>query len=171
MEYSELAVLLFLQMMASGIWFVPLSRLLSTHGLTALIPYGYASSAVAAFVSPLIFGAMADRHVAPARVLRWLAISSAGAVCAASWSIGNHLSAGAVLAFILFYALVSVPTMSIAASVVLSRLHDSQKQFGPIRAIGTIGWMAGCWLISLLGFDTSPRAGYTGAAVWILLAL
>lgn len=171
MEYSELAALLFLQMMATGVWFVPLSRLLSAHGLTSLIPYSYGSSALAAFVSPLIFGAMADRHVAPARVLRWLAISSAAAVTTASWSIGNHLPAAAVLSFILIYSLVSVPTSSIAASVVLSRLRDSQNQFGPIRAVGTIGWMVGCLMISLLGFDSSPRAGYTGAAVWLLLAL
>jgi nucleoside transporter len=170
-EYSELAALLFLQMTATGIWFVPLSRLLSAHGLTALIPYSYASSAVAAFISPLIFGAMADRHVAPARVLRWLAISSAAAVTAASWSIGHRSPAAVVLSLVLFYSLVSVPTSSIASSVVLSRLSDSQRQFGPIRGMGTVGWMVGCWMISLLGFDASPRAGYTGAAVWLALAL
>lgn len=170
-EYGELAILLFLQMMATGMWFVPLTRLLGSHGLTRIIPYAYASSAVAAFVSPLIFGAMADRHVSPARVLRWLASASAAAMAVVSWSIGHACPAGAVLSLLQLYALVSVPTMSIAASVVFSRLRDSQKQFGPIRAIGTFGWMSGCWLISALGFDAAPGAGYTGACVWLALAL
>jgi hypothetical protein len=69
------------------------------------------------------------------------------------------------------YALVAVPTSSIASAIVFSRLPDSQRQFGPVRAIGTIGWMCGCWLISALNLDAAPAAGYAGAAVWIALAL
>jgi nucleoside transporter len=169
-EYGKLAFLFFLQMMATGMWFVPLTRLLGSHGLTRIIPYAYASSAVAAFVSPLVFGAMADRHVSPARVLRWLAMASAAAMAVVSWSIARACPAVSVLCLLQLYALVSVPTTSIAASVVFSRLNDSQKQFGPIRAVGTFGWMSGCWLISALNFDASPKAGYTGACVWLVLA-
>jgi MFS family permease len=40
-------------------------------------------------------------------------------------------------------------------------------EFGPIRAMATFGWMAGCWTVSLLGADTSPLAGYSGAVVWL----
>src|SRR5262249_19008444 len=88
-----------------------------------------------------------------------------------SWSIEQGWPAAAVLSLLQLYSLVSVPTTSIAASVVFSRLHDSQRQFGPIRAIGTFGWMCGCWLISLLGFDASTRGGYAGACVWLALGL
>jgi len=61
-EYGELTVLFLLQSMAVGIWMVPLSVVLKAHHLAAIAPYAFATSALAALVSPLIFGAMADRH-------------------------------------------------------------------------------------------------------------
>jgi hypothetical protein len=34
--------------------------------------------------------------------------------------------------------------------------------------MATLGWMAGCWVVSALGADTSPLAGYSGAVMWVL---
>jgi MFS family permease len=73
-EYVELTALFFLQGAALGMWFVPLSTVLDAHGLHAIKPYAFATSALAAFVSPLIFGAVADRHASPVTVLRGLAL-------------------------------------------------------------------------------------------------
>ena len=78
-EYFELIVLFFIHGMAMAMWFVPLSAVLDAHGLHHIKPYAFATSAIAAFVSPLIFGAMADRHAAPVVVLRWLAVATAAA--------------------------------------------------------------------------------------------
>ncbi|HEY5912582.1 MAG TPA: MFS transporter [Verrucomicrobiae bacterium] len=169
-EYGELAVLFFFQSMATGMWMVPLTRVLSAHGLSGLRPYAYATSAVAAFVSPLIFGAMADRHASPVRVLRWLACASAVTMALGSWSIGRGWPAGVVLALTQLYAVCAAPTSSISTTIVFSRLHDAQRQFGPIRAAATFGWMCGCWLISAVGADASPWSGYSGALVWLALA-
>lgn len=169
-EYSELAALFFLQMMAAGIWMVPLSRLLQAHGLGQIRSYAYATSAVAAFASPLLFGATADRHVAPARVLRWLAVASAGAMSLASWSIGQRWPGALVLVLIQVYSLCAAPATSLASTIIFSRLRDSQREFGPLRAAGTFGWMCGCWLVSALNADASTLAGYSGAAVWLALA-
>jgi MFS family permease len=170
-EYGELATLFFLQMMAGGIWQVPLSRILIANGFAALPAYAYATSAVAAFVSPLVFGAMADRHASPVQVLRWLAAASAAAIALVGYAIARRWSGGAVLGLIQLYALFAVPTTSIVSTIVFSRLRDSQRQFGPIRAVATFGWMCGCWLISALSVDASPLAGYTGALVWLAVAV
>ena len=59
-EYFELVVLFFIQGMAMGMWFVPLGAVLDAHDMSHLKPYAFATSALAAFVSPLVFGAMAD---------------------------------------------------------------------------------------------------------------
>ncbi len=75
-EYFELVVLFFIHAMAMGMWFVPLGAVLDAHGMAALKPYAFATNALAAFVSPLIFGAMADRHHSPVVVLRGLAVAS-----------------------------------------------------------------------------------------------
>jgi nucleoside transporter len=169
-EYFELVVLFFIHAMAMGMWFVPLSAVLDAHGLHHIKPYAFATSAVAAFVSPLIFGAMADRHAAPVVVLRWLAVATAASMTLATTAIKLGWGAGVVLALIQLHALCTAPTFSISTTIVFSRLKDSRSEFGPIRAMATFGWMAGCWIISLLSADAAPLAGYTGALVWIGVA-
>src|SRR5437868_1820490 len=73
-EYAELVMLFFIQGAAASMWMVPLTTMLAAHGLERIRPYAYAVSAIAAFVSPLIFGAMADRHASPVKVVRGLAL-------------------------------------------------------------------------------------------------
>ncbi len=169
-EYAELMILFFIQASAMGAWFVPLGTILDAHGLHSLKPYAYGSSAVAAFISPLIFGAMADRHAPPALVLRGLALATAVmlAVIATAINFGwNHwLLLGLIQIFYLFYS----PTFSISTALVFARLRDAKKEFGPIRAMATIGWMAGAILVSLLGFDRSALAGYVGVVIWLTVA-
>jgi len=166
-EYAELTALFFIQGAALGMWLVPLSSVLDAHGLHAIKAYAFATTAVAAFISPLIFGAMADRHASPVRVLRWLALATAGAMALATTAIHLRWRPWLVLALIQLHALCSSPTWSISSTIVFARLEDAKKEFGPIRAMATLGWMSGCWLVSLLNADDSTRAGYYGAVTWL----
>lgn len=170
-EYFELLVLFFIQGAAMSMWFVPLGPILDAHGLHAIKPFAFAASAVAAFVSPLIFGAMADRHATPTKVLRGLALATGVSMAVVSAAIKFHghpwLILGLIQIFYLFYA----PMFSISSALVLARLEDAKKEFGAVRALVTIGWMAGCWLVSALNADTSLLAGYAGAVVWLAVAL
>jgi nucleoside transporter len=169
-EFAELCALFFIQGMAMGSWFVPLATVLEAHGLQSIKALAFATSALAAFVSPLIFGAMADRHVAPVRVLRWLAFATAGAMAMAASAIQLGANKWLVLAFIQLHALCAAPTWGLSSSIVFGRLSNAQRQFGPIRALATLGWMAGCWLVSALHADTSTLACFIGVAVWLLVA-
>ena len=169
-EYGELATLFFIQSMAVGIWTVPLSVVFKAHHLVSVAPYAFATSALAALVSPLIFGAMADRHASPVTVLRGLAVASAATMSIAAWSIQSGWPAGLVLLLVQIYALCSAPSGSIVSAIIFLRLHDSQRQFGPIRAGATLGWVVGCWLVSALNADASVRSEYTCAAMWLALA-
>ena len=169
-EYAELTALFLIQGAALGMWLVPLSTVLDAHGLHAIKSYAFASSAMAAFVSPLIFGAMADRHASPVKVLRGLALATAIAMALASTSIRQHWHPWLVLALIQVHALCSSPTWSISSSIVFARLADARQDFGPIRAVATLGWMAGCWLVSALNADTTTTSGYLGAAIWVGVA-
>jgi Nucleoside H+ symporter len=169
-EYAELVVLFFLQGAALSMWFVPLSTVLDANGLHAIKPFAYAATALAAFISPLIFGAVADRQVSPIRVMRWLSLATAAAMALASTAIKLRWNPWLVLALIQLHAVCSSPTFSIASTVILERLADAQKEFGPIRAMATLGWMGGCWTVSALGADTSAVAGYAGAVAWMMAA-
>jgi MFS family permease len=169
-EYTELAVLFFILAAAMGIWFVPLGCVLDAHGLDAIKPFAFAASALAAFISPLIFGAMADRHTSPVKVLRGLALAAAVAMALVATAIKMNCHPWLILALIQLYSLCSAPMWSISSTIVLARLEDAKKEFGPVRAMATVGWMAGSLLVSLLNADTSSLAGYTGAVAWLMVA-
>ncbi len=168
-EFAELSALLFIQAAAMGAWFVPIGSVLDTNGYQAIKPLAFATSAVAAFISPLIFGALADRSLGPVRVLRILGIATACAMSLAAYAIGKSASPIVVLALIQLYSLCSSPTWGIASSIVLGRLLNPQREFGPVRSLGSLGWMVGCWTISLLGADTSIRALYAAGCIWLLV--
>jgi nucleoside transporter len=161
---------MFLQAAGMAAWTVPLGSVLDAHGLGAIKPCAFASSAVAAFISPLIFGAMADRHASPVTVLRGLAVGTAAAMALSSITLRQHANVGVILAVIQLQALCMAPVWSIASTIVFARLKDARQEFGPIRAMGTLGWVAGCLLISLLNADASTRAGWSGAVLWLGVA-
>ena len=69
-------------------WLVPLSAMLDAHGLRSIKVWAFATNALAAFVSPLLFGGMADRSGSPVLVLRGL--SFAAAVLAAMVGAALH---------------------------------------------------------------------------------
>jgi MFS family permease len=162
-------ILFFVQGVAMSTWFVPLGSILDAHGLHAIKPFAFAASALAAFVSPLMFGALADRHVAPARVLRWLATATAVMMTLVSTAIKFHGNAWLVLVLIQLLNLCSAPMLSISSTIIFARLAHS-NEFAPMRVMLTFGWMAGGVLASLLNADTSSLASYTSATVWLVLA-
>ena len=170
-EYFELLILFFVQGAAMSMWFVPLGPILDAHGLHAIKPFAFAASAIAAFVSPLIFGAMADRHASPPKVLRGLALATGVSMAGVSTAIKFHGNPWLILALIQVFYLSYAPMFSISSALVLARLEDAKREFGPVRALATFGWMAGCWLVSALNADASLLAGYTGAVTWLAVAV
>jgi MFS family permease len=167
---TRLATLYFLHGAALSMWFVPLTTVLDAHGFGGVKPLAFACSAVAAFVSPLIFGALADRQVAPARVLRGLAVATGLTMALASAAIHLRAPAALVLALIQLHALCSAPTFSLSSTIILAGLQDSRREFGPLRALATLGWMTGCWVVSALKADASTLSGLAGAVTWMVLA-
>ena len=166
-EYAELIALFFVHAMGMGMWFVPLGSVLDSHGLQEIKAYAFATSALAAFISPLIFGAMADRHVSPVRVLRGLVIATGITMAFVAMTINAGWNQWLVLALIQLNALCMAPTFSLSTSIVFARLKSSQREFGRVRSSATLGWICGCWLISLLGADVSTLAFYVSAAAYL----
>ena len=166
-EYAEFAALMFIQAGGMAAWFVPLGTVLDAHGLGAIKPYAFAASAVAAFISPLFFGAMTDRHLSPVKVLRGLALTTAATMALTGFAIEHQWNLWLVLAVIQAQSLCMAPTWCIASTVVFARLKNAGQEFGPIRAMGTLGWVAGCLLISSLNADASTLAEWSGAAIWL----
>ena len=122
-RYGWLAILFFLHGMALSTWFVPLATILDAYQLRTIKPWAFATWTVSALVSPLLFGAMADRRLGPVRVLRGLAFGGAVAVTAAATAIRAGANPWLILGCIQFLALCSSPTWSLSSTIVLSALR------------------------------------------------
>jgi len=154
-----------------AMWNVPLSKVFAAYGRGDLVPYVLSTTAIAAFISPLFIGALADQRIAPTRLMRWLALLTA--LCMTLTCLALHWRASdlLVLCCAQVQSLVYLPVWSIASSIIFSQLQDPKRQFGPLRAFATFGWMCGCWIISfVLGSDSSLMSGFTAAGLWVGVA-
>jgi MFS family permease len=62
-------------------------------------------------------------------------------------------------ALMLLHSLFYVPTISVANALAFANLKDPQKEFGPVRMGGTIGWVLAAWpLYFILGTKTGAEA-------------
>jgi nucleoside transporter len=66
---------------------------------------------------------------------------------------------GPFFALMLVHSLFYVPTISVANALAFANLKDPQKEFGPVRMGGTIGWILAAWpLYFILGTRTGTEA-------------
>ena len=152
-------------------WLVPLSALLDTHGLQSIKVLAFATSALAAFISPCLFGGMADRSASPVNVLRGLSLAAAASSTLVGCAIQFHWNPWLVLGLLQVTALCLAPAFSLISSIVLARLQFAQTEFGPIRAMATLGWIVGCWVNSAFHADSSALAIYLAAAACVLVCV
>lgn len=164
----RLATLFFINAAAMGMWSVPFGNILRAHGYEDIIGFAYACSGVAAFISPLAVGALADQHISPARLVRWLAVLTSIFLSLAFTAIARHWPPLIVLACVQMQAICAAPTFGLSTSIVLSSLQNPGREFGPLRSTATLGWMASGWFVSfVLNADTSTASGYAAAIVWL----
>ncbi len=65
----------------------------------------------------------------------------------------------AFFSLMLLHSLFYVPTISVANALAFANLKDPQKEFGPVRMGGTIGWILAAWpLYFILGTKTGAEA-------------
>jgi nucleoside transporter len=159
----RLSVMMFLQYAIWGAW-LPLlwPFLANVRGMDGTqIGTLFSVGAIGAIVAPFIAGQIADRWFATEK---FLAVSHlVGGVLV--WQLASIESYGGFLAFSLFYSLVYSPTLSLTNSIAFHHLPDRDRDFGKVRAWGTIGWIAvgigiGQWLLH----RHSPE-GASGAAL------
>ena len=145
-EYAELMILFFIQAAAMGIWFVPLGTILDANGL-------HANQAVCVRRHRrrrLHFPAHVRRHGRPACAAGQGACAGSRAATGVTMAviaaaIKHGWNPWLVLALIQIFSLSYAPMFSISTALVLARLEDAQKEFGPVRALATLaGWAARC---------------------------
>ena len=168
----SLCVLFFLHAAAMAAYAVPFPNVLRAYGLESWVAWAVGTGSVAAFISPMIAGSLADRRVPPERLLAVLCFASGVLLILTHVAVEQHWGPRAFLGLMMAYALSNAPGFTLVTSIVLSRLTDARREFGPIRVWATWGWMLASFSIgAVLHFDHSTAAGYLAGGIFLMEAV
>lgn len=152
---TKLSVMMFVEWFIWGAWFVPLWQYLNKLGFSpSEIAWSYSSTAIAAILSPVLVGVIADRYFAAQKVLGWLHLVGGALMLLLAW----QTQFSTFFPLLVVYALTYMPTVALTNSIAFANICDTEKDFPRIRVLGTLGWIAsglvvGFMLPPLLGMD------------------
>ena len=148
-----MGVVMCLMLMPPGMWVPSLPNVLATYDASWALPYATALTPLCALFPALLFGALSDRKMHAEQLLGVLGVS--GAVFL--WLGFSSLKWGWHPSWYLLLqgcnALISGPMFALMTNVKLANLPNASKSFPIYSMCGTIGWMVGGWIISLLALD------------------
>jgi len=163
----RLCILMFFQFFVWACWMVPIGTFgPSVRGFTGSeMGWVVSTTAIAAIVSPLFVGFVADRLFDTEKILAVLHLI--GGICLIL--TGVQTSFWLFFIFLLVNTLAFMPTLALANSLTFRNLDDPAT-FPRIAMFGTIGWIISGWIVGLFIGERSPAFFYLGGAVEILLA-
>lgn len=165
-------VMCFFLGLSPGFWGAALTNILNAKGLGEWITLAFMVSPCAAMVSPLIAGALADQRIRAERLLGIIAMTSAGLLLVAFWSLDHGWNTWWFIGFLALHALFAGPMWGLGTMVALTHLKHGERQFPLVRLGGTIGWMvAGLATSYLLHGDRSSTSGYASVITRVMLGL
>ncbi|MCS7225284.1 MAG: MFS transporter [Armatimonadetes bacterium] len=143
-----LAVMMFLQYAIWGSWAVALSGYLLKHleFTPAQLAWIYAAMPLANLVVPFTGGQIADRWL-PTQIA--LAIFHLAGAVFLAW-MGFQKEFLPMMVLMGAYCLVFAPTLALTNSLAFRNLKDPERDFGPIRMWGTIGWIVANLMLSAM---------------------
>jgi hypothetical protein len=152
---AKLCVMMFLQIFIWGAWYPLIFGYLPSLGFNEWEQFAIlATFNVAALVAMFFSTQFADRNFAAEKFLAFSHLVAGAAILALFWVRRPELAPGMdpkdqpaapfwpFFALMLVHTFLYVPTISITNSIAFAHLKDPQKEFGPVRLWGTIGWIA-----------------------------
>ena len=155
--------------MTQGFWYPALTNIMRARGLEGWVPLAFSVMPVAAIISPLVGGALADQRVAAERLFATISFIGAVLLGWTFWCLDRAWNPWWFIGLLAVYAVISAPMWGLLAVVSLAHTERPERTFPLVRLGGTVGWMAAGMAASyVLRADTSPVAGYAGAAARLL---
>jgi nucleoside transporter len=149
----RLSAMMFLEYFIWSAWYVTLGTWLGVglHFDGKRIGLVAGTTAIAAVVSPLFMGAVADRFVAAQKMLA--ALHLVGGVLLL-FAARQH-DFGVLYWIFLAYSLCYMPTLALTNAVCFRHVGDVQEQFTGIRVLGTLGWIVAGILVGYAGIEAT----------------
>jgi nucleoside transporter len=146
----QISVLMFLHAFALGAYVVPLPTVMAAYGLGDHVTLVFIMASLAAFISPLIFGSLADRKFGPEPLLGIVTLGAGLLMVTGSLCLSQHWTHPAFLIVMAAYFLWASPGWGLLTSIGLMNLSDPQREFAPLRVWATIGFMVGIAFVSFV---------------------
>src|SRR5882762_7942769 len=145
---TKLSVMMFIQYAVWGSWAVSLGGYLDeTLGFSGgQIGAIYATTAIAAMISPLYMGYLADKLFATEKMIGVLHLIGAGLLGAAAVTTDFQI----LRAIMVVYAICYMPTLALTNSISFANISNPEKQFPGIRVFGTWGWIVAGWIVGFV---------------------
>jgi nucleoside transporter len=158
----KLSLMMFLEFFIWGAWLPKIFGYLGTLNFSAwqqgLVLNAFALASLLAMFFSTQF---VDRNFAAEKFLAFSQLVGGVAILLLTWTTDFWPFFGLMLVHCLFY----VPTISITNAIAFANLDDPQKEFGPVRLWGTIGWIAASWpmvfILSGEGKEVQEAVRYT----------
>ncbi|MCS7271621.1 MAG: MFS transporter [Gemmataceae bacterium] len=178
----KLSVMMFLQFYIWGAWFELGFDYIPKLGFenTWQLPLIFGAFNIGALVALFFSTQFADRHFAAEKFLAFSHLVG-GAAILGLFFIRPDPSDPEQVAFwfwpffllMLLHSIFYVPTISITNSIAFANLRDPQREFGPVRVWGTIGWIAASWpfIFLLVDWKQVPPLAQVGFVQWLGVAL
>jgi nucleoside transporter len=167
--FARLSIMMLLQYMTYGSWWATIGLVLVSNGLGSIVGLAFSLSAIAAIISPMITGAIADRFFASQKVLAILH-AVGGCILLALTPIVNAGN-GAILLLALFvYMLFFQPTLAMTNNIAFTHIPEKSNSFAYIRAFGTGGWIVMGLVIGQSGLSASTSIFVIAAVMSFVLA-
>lgn len=149
----RLSILMLLEYFVWGAWYVTMGTYLLTSLDADAVQVGaaYANLSIAAIISPIFVGLIADRFFSAQKVLGILHLCGAATL----YFISSIEHFEGFWWLILLYTLLYMPTMSLANSISFSQMKNPGKEFPRVRVLGTVGWVLAGLLIGFMDIESS----------------
>lgn len=163
---TQLSIMMFLEFFIWGAWFVTMWKYLAEIKFDKITGLAYATTGIAALISPLFVGMIADRFFSTEKVLAFLHFAGAILIYWASTAADTTTFFCALLAYTICY----MPTLALTNSIALNQMTDPEKEFPPIRVLGTIGWIVAGLIVGFMPQSISGTETIENTAIPMKIA-
>ena len=161
-KFPLLCAMMFLQFFVWGSWYVTAGTFVPAMGWPQeTTGWVYSAGPIAAVISPLFLGLIADRFFASQRVLA--AMHAVGALIMLVGVPGaiEAKSAEWFEWYVLAYMLCYMPTLGLSNTVAFSHVTNPEKQFPIARVFGTLGWIAAVTFVSKYPLQNQSKSHFS----------